>query len=74
MKLAARAMLQVAIWAMDGVEVAWTLGRWQTCVPGAKRQYVDRDTTVVDCEGSVMDNAVAFANMNAFFTEVTGYS
>ena len=37
--------------------------------PRRERQYVDCDTTVVDCEGSVMDKAVAFANINAFFTE-----
>ena len=39
------------------------------CCPRREREYVDCDTTVVDCEGIVMDKAVAFANINAFFTE-----
>ena len=58
----------LAIWTMDGVEVAWTLTLANLC-PRRERQYVDCDTHEVDCAGSVMDNAVAFANMNAFFTE-----
>ena len=50
----------------------WELETLANLCPRRERQYVDCDTTVVDCEGSVMDKAVAF--MNPFFSEVTGYS